>query len=189
MKPSHGSWLMVAAISAAAGLAWYTAQGDRAVAPPPDPLAAAATPGSDTSIIGMRRPEFSLPDVAGQVHSINEWDGRVIAVNFWATWCLPCLKEVPELVALQEQYGSRGLQVIGIALQKPEELGEFMREHGMNYPVLAGEADVIAVAESYGNSYGVLPYTTVINRSGIIEFTRAGPVTGAEIEAVIAEML
>jgi len=140
-------------------------------------------------VVGKYRPEFSLPDVAGQLRHISEWDGQVVTLNFWATWCLPCLKEVPELVDLQARFGSQGLQIVGIALQRPEELGGFIAENKMNYPVLAGEAAVIVVAELYGNTVGVLPYTAIINRTGEIVFTRAGPVTGAEVEAVISKLL
>ncbi|NIN33926.1 MAG: redoxin domain-containing protein, partial [Gammaproteobacteria bacterium] len=97
-------------------------------------------------VTGLQRPAFSLPDVSGVTRHISEWDGSVIAINFWATWCLPCLKEVPQLVDLQTRYGNEGFQVIGIALQKAEELHEFIQEQAMNYPVLAGEIDVIEVA-------------------------------------------
>lgn len=138
---------------------------------------------------GLRRPDFSLADLTGRVRAVNEWDGQVLAINFWASWCSPCLQEIPELVDLQTRYGEKGLQVIGIALQKPEELGEFVREYKMNYPVLAGEEAVIEIAQSYGNTIGALPYTAIINRKGDIVFVKAGPVTGAEVESVIRTLL
>jgi peroxiredoxin len=140
-------------------------------------------------IIGKSRPEFTLPDVAGNTRSISEWDGKVVAINFWATWCLPCLKEIPELLSLQSRYGEEGFQVIGIALQDPGELGDFIREQKMDYPVLAGEAPVITIAEEYGNLVGALPYTAIIDRTGTVVFTKAGPVTREEVEAIISNLL
>jgi len=149
----------------------------------------ASIPAADTDIIGQRRPDFTLPDVSGSMRNMAEWDGQVVAVNFWATWCPPCLKEVPELVDLQHRYSTRGFQVIGIAIQKPEELTEFMSANNMNYTVLADEEPVIEVAEKFGNIVGVLPYTAIVDRSGNIVFVRAGPVTGEEIEVVIQPLL
>jgi peroxiredoxin len=146
-------------------------------------------PEPDFSVTGQRRPEFSLPDVSGRLRYISEWDGQVLVVNFWATWCPPCLKEVPELVEIQHRYASSGFEVIGIALQKPEELTEFMQTMGMNYTVLAGEEPVIVIAEKFGNNVGVLPFTAIIDRAGTIVFVRAGPITGVEIEAIITELL
>ena len=102
----------------------------------------------DSPILGRHRPEFTLPDLDGQLRSISEWDGKVIALNFWATWCPPCLKEVPEFVLLQAKYQAQGLQFIGIALQRPEEVRDFVAENGMNYPVLAGELEVIKTGRS-----------------------------------------
>lgn len=142
-----------------------------------------------TDIKGTIRPEFLLPDIHGQIRSIKEWDGKVVLINFWATWCLPCLKEIPELIALQNQYGDKGLQVIGIALQNPKEVIDFVAKHNMSYPVLAGEAEVIVIAQSYGNHIGALPYTAIIDRRGIVSFTKAGPVTFEEAEEVIVKMI
>lgn len=145
-------------------------------------------PGQE-QMVGRLRPEFALPDTAGVEHQVNEWDGRVLVLNFWATWCPPCRTEIPEFVALQDRLGSRGLQFVGVALQRPEEVGDFMREHGMNYPVLAGEMNVVRVAESYGNAVGALPYTVIVDRSGHIAFVRAGPLPGEQAEKVILPLL
>ena len=142
-----------------------------------------------TNVIGQRRPDFALPDLNGIDRQIGEWDGKVLAINFWASWCLPCLDEIPELVTLQSLYGAEGLQIIGIALQKPEGLDEFIKQHGMNYPVLTGEAAVIAVAENYGNLMGALPYTAIINRLGTIVYTRPGPVSRDKVEEIIKGLL
>ena len=113
----------------------------------------------------------------------------MVALNFWATWCPPCLKEVPEFVSLQEKYRAQGLQFIGIALQKPEEVREFVAEHGVNYPILAGELEVIKLAEAYGNSIGALPYTVIIDRNGHISHVKPGILPTEEAESIITGLL
>jgi peroxiredoxin len=152
-------------------------------------ITATAPARQGNEIIGRLRPDFSLIDVEGQMRNISEWDGKVVALNFWATWCPPCIKEIPEFVELQHKFEAQGLQFIGIALQRPEEVTEFMEKTGMNYPVLAGEMEVIQIAESYGNDIGALPYTVILNREGQIQFVKRGPLSGADAEAVISKLL
>ena len=133
--------------------------------------------------------EFSLPDISGVPRHLKEWEGRVCVLNFWATWCAPCLREIPGLIALQQRHGEAGLQVIGIALQAPEEVVGFIHEYGMNYPVLTGEMEAIEIAESYGNSAGVVPYTVMLDRSGAIQFLKHGELEMVAFEAEIKRLL
>ena len=140
-------------------------------------------------ILGRHRPDFTLPDLDGELRSITEWDGKVIALNFWATWCPPCLKEVPEFVLLQAKYQAKGLQFIGIALQKPEEVRQFVVENKMNYPILAGELEVIKLAEAYGNHIGALPYTVMIDRNGRVAYIKSGVLLTEEAESIITGLL
>lgn len=143
----------------------------------------------EIDLVGMSRPDFSLQDVDGHLRHISEWDGKVVTLNFWATWCPPCLKEIPEFVHLQSKYEGRGLQLIGIALQRPEEVVEFMQEHKMNYPVLAGEMEVVNLSKVYGNTVGALPYTVIIDRNGHIAFVKYGQLSGEDAEKVISKLL
>ena len=185
-------WSALAAlvfISAFLGFNLYQFQEDEP-APPSAQAACDTSPALTTSsILGRHRPEFTLPDLDGQMRSISEWDGKVIALNFWATWCPPCLKEVPEFVSLQAKYQAAGLQFIGVALQRPEEVREFVAEHGMNYPVLTGELEVIKLAESYGNHIGALPYTVIIDRSGQVAHVKPGVLPTEEAEGIINRLL
>ena len=141
--------------------------------------ALAGTPGS----------EFSLPDISGVPRHLKEWGGRVRVLNFWATWCAPCLREIPGLITLQQRHGEAGLQVIGIALQAPGEVVGFIHEYGMNYPVLTGEMEAIEIAESYGNSAGVVPYTVMLDRNGAIQFLKHGELEMVAFEAEIKRLL
>ena len=185
-------WSALAAlvfISALLGFNLYQFQEDE-LAPPPAQASGDTSPALTTSsILGRHRPEFTLPDLDGQMRSISEWDGKVIALNFWATWCPPCLKEVPEFVSLQAKYQAAGLQFVGVALQRPEEVREFVAEHGMNYPVLTGELEVIKLAESYGNHIGALPYTVIIDRRGQVAHVKPGVLPTEEAESIINRLL
>lgn len=176
--------------SALAGFYFYRSQaaieltGQTSVAP-----SALAMEKQRRDIIGIHRPDFSLPDINGQLHHIKEWDGKVIALNFWATWCPPCLKEIPAFIKLQSRYADRDLQFIGIALQKPKEVVEFITEQGVNYPVLAGEMDVIKIARAYGNHLGALPYTVIIGKDGRIAYIKHGELAADTAEDVLLKLL
>lgn len=126
------------------------------------------------TMLGQSIPEFTLPDLNNQRHNIHEWDGNVIVLNFWATWCPPCLRETPMFVELQEQYGAKGLQFVGVAIDNIDKVKDFVDTYGINYPTLiAGEPD-LSIVKQYGNRFGALPYTVVINRQGKISHIHRG---------------
>jgi len=114
------------------------------------------------------RPEFSLPDLHDRQRSITEWDGKVIVLNFWASWCPPCIHEIPMFMDLQEDYADDGLQFVGVAMDRQEDAKRFFDELEMNYPSMHGIHQVTRVGELYGNTMGTLPYTVIINRDGHI---------------------
>lgn len=153
-----------------------------------EPSLPPALPGQ-SEMLGRLRPDFALRDMSGSMRHVGEWDGSVLALNFWATWCPPCRTEIPEFVALQDKYRARGLQFVGIALQGPEEVREFAADYGINYPVLVGEMEVVRVAEAYGNVIGALPYTVIMDRRGHIAFIKAGPLPQPTAEEIILALL
>ena len=171
------------------GYRLYHYQQEGTVRAPAQTAGAGAPSAMDAQVLGIRRPDFTLPDLDGRPRSISEWDGKVVAINFWATWCPPCLKEVPEFVSLQEKYRAQGLRFIGIALQKPEEVREFVAEHRVNYTILAGEMEVIKLAEAYGNHIGALPYTAIIDRNGQIVHVKPGVLPIEEAESIVRQLL
>ncbi|MGH8611392.1 MAG: TlpA family protein disulfide reductase [Gammaproteobacteria bacterium] len=138
---------------------------------------------------GTQRPEFTLNDLQNRPRRVGEWDGKVLVVNFWATWCSPCRKEIPQFIALQQEFGTRGLQFLGIAIDDPAAVREFVQSLQVNYPVLVGEQDAIDVAEAYGNLIGALPYTVVVDRKGAIVLTHQGEVSGHQLEQVIVRLI
>lgn len=138
---------------------------------------------------GTQRPEFMLNDLKNKPRSVGEWDGKVLVVNFWATWCPPCRKEIPQFIALQREFGDRGLQFLGIAIDDPGMVREFVQSLQLNYPILVGEQDAIDVANAYGNLIGALPYTVVVDRKGTIVLTHQGEVSGHQLEQVIVPLI
>jgi len=170
-------WLLVAAVAivaAAAGYTynwWRTAPGDQAQ----QGLA---------ELTGAR-----LPDLEGALHSMEQWRGKVIVVNFWATWCAPCREEIPMLVKLQEKYGARGLQLVGIAIDQPDKVRPYAAEMRMNFPVLMASADGIELTRQLGNKAGVLPYTVVLGRDGKIASREVGVLKEPRIEALLSSLL
>jgi thiol-disulfide isomerase/thioredoxin len=107
-----------------------------------------------------------LNDPTGKPQPLAQWQGKVLVVNFWATWCPPCLKEIPAFIRLQERYGPRGVQFVGIAIDDTARVLGFMAQTGMNYPVLMAEREGIDLARAVGNRLGGLPYTLVLDRQG-----------------------
>lgn len=134
-------------------------------------------------------PEFTLSDMDGIPHNSHEWDDKVVILNFWATWCPPCRSETPMFVEMQEQYGATGLQFVGVAIDDPDKVQDFMDSYGINYPMLIGEEDAIQAAKDYGNRYGALPYTVVIDRHGMIQFVQRGEMTREMVESAISRLL
>jgi thiol-disulfide isomerase/thioredoxin len=131
---------------------------------------------------------FRFPDEKGQIHDINEWQGQIRVINFWATWCPPCLKEIPELMALQEQYQDAGLQIIGLAVEDAEPVREFLIDHPVNYPILIGGDGAINLSRQLGNIINAIPFTLVINQQGQIIYRHPGELTRAKLIDVLSEL-
>lgn len=188
MKKSH--LLVLVIILAAAGLAvgfLLNRQPNHAptatTATQSAPRPAAAAP------LATHRPAFSLPDVNGKAHSISQWDGKVVMLNFWATWCPPCRHEIPAFIKLQHAYQGKGFTVVGVAIDTAQNVRDFIDPMGIDYPILHGQNKAIDIAKAYGDRLGVLPYTVIINRSGKVVFRHPTRLTYAEAERVIKPLL
>ena len=125
--------------------------------------------------VGDAASPVALPDVDGQVHTLDEWKGRLLVVNFWASWCAPCRKEMPLLDRTQERLAAQGVQVIGIAADNAESTQAFLKEYPVRYPILVNDPMLGAdVSIQFGNARSVLPYTVLIGRDGRIVAQRIG---------------
>ncbi|MEQ1530248.1 MAG: TlpA disulfide reductase family protein [Methylococcales bacterium] len=134
-------------------------------------------------------PNFNLPDISGRQHSISEWQGKLLIINFWATWCPPCLKEIPEFIKLQNQHAAQGLQFIGIAIDDNFAVADFIKTTPINYPNLIGQEEGISLAEQLGNVAGVLPFTVIVNQQGQIIYRQPGELSTEKVLTLITPLL
>ena len=138
------------------------------------------------SVLHQRRPDFTLPDLEGRPHRPDEWDGKVLVVNFWATWCAPCRKEIPLLIDLERR--RPGVRVIGIAVDEADAVRPFARELGIRYPILLDDLRGTTMRR-YGNRVGALPFTVITGRDGVVAFVRLGELEAAELDWVTETLL
>ena len=120
---------------------------------------------------------------------MSEWQGKIRVINFWATWCPPCLKEIPEFIALQEQYATKGLQFIGIAIDDQDPVGEYLATIKINYPILISGDTGIGLAHQLGNIVDAVPFTVVVNQQGQIIYRHQGEFSKEQILKIIEPLL
>jgi thiol-disulfide isomerase/thioredoxin len=126
-----------------------------------------------------------MPDPLGQAQPLSQWKGKIVIVNFWASWCVPCREEMPELSELHERYQPNDLVVLGISTDDLDKMQAFSKEVPVKYPLLAGDYDAIKLSELLGNDKGVLPYTLIVGRDGSIVKTHFGRVSQALLEETL----
>ena len=129
------------------------------------------------------RPDLEFRDLDGHAHKLSEWSGKLLLLNFWATWCTPCLKEIPLLVEAQKLHAARGLQIVGIAMDHADPVRAFRERLGINYPIMVGEADVIAAMDRLGDQLGAFPFSVLIAPDGRIIDRASGDLSREELDA------
>lgn len=134
-------------------------------------------------------PNFSLADPSGQTHAISEWDNKIRVINFWATWCPPCRKEIPELIAIHKEYANQGVVVIGIAIDDLEAVNDYLNETPINYPLLMASDNGIDLSRQLGNGIEAIPFTLITDFSGQIIYRHPGRLDKTDIEAIIKPLL
>ena len=131
-------------------------------------------------------PDFSLTDLSGRAFRLSNYRGRVVVLDFWATWCDPCKQEIPHFIAMQNQYASQGLQVLGVSMDDDAPpVRQFQEKFQMNYPVAIGNPKL---ADQYGGILG-LPITFVIDRNGRITARHVGATDPSIIETEVQKLL
>jgi peroxiredoxin len=187
-------WLSLIAVAliaggAGAGLrAWLHSSGNDPLAeivpPKPNPVRQAMP-----DLRGSTAPAFALPTLQGETRRLSDWEGRVRLINFWATWCPPCRRELPTFQALQDEYATQGFQVITIAIDDPDSVAQLANELGLRFPLLAHETHGLTVARDYGNTRDVMPYSVVVDRDGRIVEQHAGELTRRRAEQILLPLL
>jgi len=144
---------------------------------------------TETNKLKMR-PSFQLPDITGKIRHIKEWDNRIVVLNFWATWCQPCLHEIPAFNKLHTKYQNKGVTFLGIAANDQAEIERFTKILPIAYPILiGGESQAYEIAAEFGNIYSIIPYTVFIAANGRIHTTAAGLLSEQETENIIKALL
>lgn len=131
------------------------------------------------------RIEFELTHLDGSVRKLSDWDGETRLLNFWATWCAPCRREIPLLKQLQSDKPEKQLQVIGIAVDFMEDVRDYAEEAEFNYPVLVGQEDAMAAAEASGIEFVGLPFTMIISKDSVLLGTHIGELMQPHIDRIV----
>ena len=183
----RAAWIAMGSVALALGLLWAAAD---LTTPPPDEAAAiiASDEADDAKIVGKAAPlNYTVKDMNGADVNFASFKGKIILLNFWATWCHPCKEEIPDLVILQEQYKD-DLVVLGFSVDDtPGQLKEDAPKYKMNYPVLVGLGHE-NIQEAYGPMWGI-PVTVIIDRNGQIAKKQSGIRSLEQFENEIKKLL
>ena len=136
----------------------------------------------------LTHPAFTLPDIVGVDHNFSKWSGKNRILNFWATWCAPCRREIPLLKAFQAEQGDNEFQVIGIAVDYPEPVANYAETAEFNYPILVGQQDAMAIAESSGVEFVGLPFTMFVAPDGELLSSYIGELHQPHLDTIIDVM-
>ena len=132
---------------------------------------------------------LALPDPAGKEQRLDQWRGKVLVVNFWATWCAPCREEMPEFIKAQAEFGAKGLQFVGIAVDQADKVQQFANEIGLNYPTLVGGFGAMELSKTLGNSVMALPFTVIVDRNGAVAHTQLGVLKPDKLQGIVKSLL
>ena len=171
-------------VSVIAGIALFQLSGPR-FDPPEIELPQPAQVQPDTPVSLEAIP---LIDLQGRRQTLGDWKQPVLVVNFWAPWCVPCRREVPDLIALQQEYGDR-IQILGIALDSVENIESFADEFQMNYPSFVANQNISMYNAVFGNKSGALPFTAIIDRERKIKFTHTGIISLGTLRQQVSKLL
>ncbi len=142
---------------------------------------------NDTSVKAFFANPWQTPD--GKPANPNEWQGKVLVVNFWASWCPPCVEEMPALDSLQQEYLQKNVLFVGIGIDSPSNIREFLQKTPVSYPILIGGMPGSNISKQMGNTQGALPYTVVINSKGKAVYTKLGKIDEDELNKAIKSAL
>jgi len=143
----------------------------------------------DDNIVGKTAPDFSLAQLNGGRMNLADYKGKLVVLNFWASWCPPCRAEIPAFVQVQEKYKDKGVSFLGVAIEDKENVAKFIQEVPINYPTSYGVEEAYEVSAQYGNPDGALPYTLVLSPDQIILESYNGQLSEKILEEVIKKHL
>ena len=149
----------------------------------------AATQTSQTAESQTSQISFSLKDMNDKMRHSSEWTGKILVINFWATWCGPCRHEIPAFNAVQKKFASQNVQFLGLAYDDKAAIERFTSIIPIDYPVLYGDNEVMELSMKYGNIQSILPYTLFVDAQGKVFHVREGALTQEVTEQILAKAL
>ncbi len=139
---------------------------------------------------GKTVPEFAMKNLSGEAVSSKSWEGKVVLLNFWASWCPPCLREIPVFSDLRDQYHEQGFEVVGIAIDELEPAQAFLNSlPQVKYPQLIGFSDAIELGKELGNDSGGLPFSALVDRNRVVRFIKKGTLHKEELQEHLQKLL
>ena len=145
-----------------------------------------SSPPEGLAVLALTQQPFK--EFSGEFATIERWKGKVVVVNFWASWCPPCREEIPGLARIQTRFAANGVQVVGIAVDSVDKARQAAVELGVNYPVLVGGMETIDLTRRLGNRIGALPFTLVLDRQGNVAQSHLGILTETELAQIVAPL-
>lgn len=130
-----------------------------------------------------------LMSTAGNAQNLSQYQGKIIVLNFWATWCPPCREEMPELSLLHEEYQHKNLVVLGVAIDELDLVNNFLQSSPVSYPIFVATSAEMDFSSQLGNDKDVLPYTVIINTDGKVITSYFGRINKPQLEAAIKPLL
>lgn len=191
MKPI--GYIAVAVIAAAAGFGIYqfgiapratTEQASTSTDSAPPPSEAEADASADG--LPQTLPDFTLANLEGQPQSIRSWQGKSMIVNFWATWCAPCRREIPLLNKIQAEHGAEGFQIVGVAVDFRDDVLKYAKEIGIDYPLLIGEQDGLEAVTKFGRGSLGFPFTVFTDNQQRLVLFHLGEIHPPQAEVMMA---
>ena len=139
-------------------------------------------PGVHVAKIGDLRPDVALLDLDGHERRLSDYQGKRLLLNFWASWCAPCLAEMPTLNAGQHKFADQGAIVLGIAMDQPDRVRAFLASHPVSYPILIGQLASPSTALRFGDRDEILPYSVLLDENGRILAAHRGPLDSRQMD-------
>jgi thiol-disulfide isomerase/thioredoxin len=188
---------LVALLGIWAGLKAYSVRNARqahgiavpaGMASAPIPSDSSASEAAPHPVVPARLPDFSLKDLTGKSIPISAWSGKSLVINFWATWCAPCRREIPLLKTIAAEWAGRDLKVVGIAVDYRDKVRDFAGQFKIDYPVLIGDQDALELAAKFGMASPAFPFTVFTDRRGEIVALFLGELHRPQVDFILTEV-
>lgn len=126
-----------------------------------------------------------FPNLSGKTQTLEDWRGKTLVINFWATWCAPCREEIPDFIEIRREHAAKNVEIVGIAIDNVQAMKPYAQQMGISYPLLIGEGGALEMSRALGNPSGALPYTVVLAPNGAILLRHLGRLPKSKLQAIL----